>query len=308
MLIEIDTTWTDAPPDIRAEVVASMLFENGVEIEKMLFETVGIFKRNFGSDLVSVEDREVGRVVKKVLTLNREGIYDALPKDLFHLPTESKPTTKKKIDEIKIQRQKEKKSRTFFLPLEQEFYQQRVWIENKELQSYESGKYGSFVDILRRFWQLPDFLTKEQVIEIVPILPTIAQLSGNLAQIAGIFSEMISQKIDIDYAPAKDFQIPYNPTLGHVLLGDDLILSGTISSYLPTLQLTISVQNPEQLPDYLIGGSGLQLVNWLINWLLPADNEVEIKVKLLEDSEHFVLDDTKQYAGRLGYSTVIMAV
>ncbi len=298
----MNTTWTDSPPDIRAEVVASMLFENGVEIEKMLFETVGIFKRNFDTDIVSIEDREVGRVVKKVMTLNREGIYDALPKDLFHLQTESKPTTKKKIDEIKIQRQKEKKSRTFFLPLEQEFYQQRVWVENKELQSYELGKYGSFVDILRRFWQLPDFLTKEQAIKIVPILPTIAQISGNLEQIESIFSELTEHKVSIDYAPAKDFEIPYSAYLGHVSLGDDLILSGQVSSYLPTLQLTIAIQNPEKLTNYLTGGSGLQFVNWLINWLLPTDNEAEIKVKLQRDSEGFVLDDTKQHTGRLGYS------
>jgi hypothetical protein len=307
MPTEMNTTWTDAPPDIRAEVLASMLFENGIEIEKMLFETVGIFKRNFDLDIVSIEDREVGRVVKKVLTLNREGIYDALPKDLFHLPTESKPTTKKKIEEIKIQRQKEKKSRTFFLPLEQEFYHQRVWVENKELQSYELGKYGSFVEILRRFWQLPDFFTKEQVIKIVSMLPTLAQISGNLGRMENTFSQLIDQKVRIEYAPSTNFQIPYSAYLGHVSLGDDLILAGSISSYLPTLQLTISVQNPEKLTDYLEGGSSLQLVNWLANWILPADNEVEIVVELLNDSASFVIDDTKQYAGRLGYSTLIAA-
>ncbi len=305
MLTEISTDWTAAPADIRAEVVASMLFENGIEIEKLLFETVGIFKRNYGSDIVLVEDREVGRVVKKVMTLNREGIYDALPKDLFHLPTQGSPTTKKKIEEIKIQRQKEKKSRTFFLPLEQEFYHQKVWIENKELHSYELGKYGSFVDILRRFWQLPDFLTKEQVIKIVPILPTIAQFSGNLPQISKIFSELTDQDVKINYGPAKDFQIPYMAYLGHTSLADDLILSGQISSYLPTLRLTITIPNPEKLIDYLEGGIGLQFVNWLTSWLLPADNEVEIKVELLSDSASFVLDDTKQYSSRLGYNTVV---
>ena len=308
MLTETSTTWTAAPADIRAEVMASMLIENGTEIEKLLFETVGIFKRNFSPDIVSVEDREIGRSVKKVMTLNREGIYDALPKDVFHLPTQSSPTTKKKIDEILIQRQKEKKSRIFFLPLEQEFYHQRVWIENKELHSYELGKYGSFVDILRRFWQLPDFLTKEQAIKIVPIIPTIAQLSGNLSQIEAIFSQLTDQSVAIDYLPATDFQIPYIAYLGHTSLADDLILSGQISSYLPTLQLTITIQNPEKLIDYLPTGVGLQFVNWLVNWLLPADYEVEIKIELLGSSVGFVLDDTKQYSSRLGYNTVVAAL
>ncbi len=303
MPTEIDTAWTDSPPDIRAEVLASMLFENGIEIEKMLFETVGIFKRNFGSDIVSVEDREVGRVVKKVMRLNREGIYDALPKDLFHLPTESKPTTKKKIDEIKIQRQKEKKSRTFFLPLEQEFYQQRVWVENKELHSYELGKYGNFVNILRHFWQLPDFLTKKQVIKVIEILPTIHQFAGDLSIVEAVFSELIGQKVGIGYAPAKFFSIPYTAYLGHVTLGEDMILSGEIASYLPTFELTISIQNSETLTDYLPSGSGLQFVNWLTNWLLPVENEVDIKVEFLGDSTCFEFDDTKQYAGRLGFSS-----
>jgi hypothetical protein len=304
MPTEISADWTTPPPDIRAEVIASMLIENGLELDKLLFETVGVFKRSFEADVVSIEEREVGRSVKKVMTLNREGIYDALPKDLFHLPTQTNPTTKKKVDEIKIQRLKEKKSREFFLPLEQEFYHQRVWVENKELQSFELGKYGNFIEILRRFWQIPDYLEKKHVLRLLPLIPTIAHFSGDILQMATYFSTLTNQKISIDYAPPKAFKIPYSAQLGDVSLGDDLILDGEITSYLPTLILTIQIQKESDLIDYLPNGSGLLLVNWLIEWFLPAENEVEINTELLADKAYFSLDDSKSYYSRLGYVSI----
>src|SRR5215217_9429202 len=104
--------------DLCAEFVAGSWLEEGIAQDKILFRPLGSFKRRSHADVESVGEAELGNFEGKVIASNRNGIYDHLPEQLFHLPSAgSINTLKKKVDEIRLQREKEQKSRLFFLPL-----------------------------------------------------------------------------------------------------------------------------------------------------------------------------------------------
>ena len=111
--------------DIRLEIILADLIIEGQPLEDVLIESDSLFKRNYHYDIESVNETGAASGKKKKIhfVVNREGIYDRLPEDLFHQVSETKISSDKEesIEEIKLQRQLEKQCRLFFQPFEQEF-------------------------------------------------------------------------------------------------------------------------------------------------------------------------------------------
>src|ERR1700712_1031115 len=72
--------------DIRMEVVLSELTEHGLRLDDVIIESHSLFKRNYQHDIEAIGNVNHGRSRKTKLSVavNRQGIYDQLPEDLFH--------------------------------------------------------------------------------------------------------------------------------------------------------------------------------------------------------------------------------
>src|ERR1700737_4328317 len=121
--------------DIRFEVFIADLMTENLNSDDLVIESNSLFKRSYHHDIESVSEIEYGASKKKKLrfVVNREGIYDQLPEDLFHQVSDTHVSDKDAvIQEIKEQQELEKLTRRFFQPVEHEFYNQRIKLEIEE--------------------------------------------------------------------------------------------------------------------------------------------------------------------------------
>jgi hypothetical protein len=126
-------------PDLKLEFILGELMESGLDPDEVVINALGIFRRRYGKDIVAGEIREYRTNKRQYVNLdiNRNGIYDLLPKGLFHQPQNriNNISPVQAIEEYKLQKQIEKDSRIFFLPFEQEFYRLLLLLEAEERKS-----------------------------------------------------------------------------------------------------------------------------------------------------------------------------
>ena len=288
--------------DLRAEVAAAIWLENGGDAERLLFEATGLFGRNYHRDIEKNEQREIGRGQWTVFQINREGLYDALPEGLFHLSTQQTPDTKKKIDQIRLQRRKEQQARRFFLPLEQEYHHVRLWTERIEQQAHELRAVNAFAEVMRGFWQLPDSLDDTQTLRLLELLPVLSGVSEDLSALGDLMGPLLGDTVRLEWTDAPRLTVESTGPLGQGTLGEDILFGGEVSTYLPAIRLTVGLRHLDQLSDYLPGRTGTQLLDWLVEWFLPAEAEVDIRFDLPGNGS-FTVNGPSFGEARLGYST-----
>ncbi len=85
LIEEIQSVLDEVPLDLRAEVLVNDLIVRGISVNDLFVKPVGLFRRRFDKDIHSVEqvDLKDGQRAQ-ILRLNREGLYDGLPENLFH--------------------------------------------------------------------------------------------------------------------------------------------------------------------------------------------------------------------------------
>ena len=84
---EIQNVLDEVPLDLRAEVLVNELIVRRFSVNDLFVKPVGLFRRRFDKDIHSVDVTQLNdEQVVQVLRLNREGLYDALPENLFHYP------------------------------------------------------------------------------------------------------------------------------------------------------------------------------------------------------------------------------
>ena len=288
--------------DLRAEVAAALWLENGGDPERLLVEATGLFGRNYHRDIEKIEQREIGRGQWTVFQINREGIYDALPEGLFHLSTQQTSGTKKKIEQIRLQRRKEQQARRFFLPLEQEYHHVRLWAERIEQQACELKSVNAFAEVMRAFWQLPGSLDDERTLRLLELLPVLSGVSEDIRKLGELMGPLLGDTIRLEWIDPPRLTVESTGPLGQGTLGENILFGGEVSTYLPAIRLTVCLRHLDQLSDYLPGRTGTQLLDWLVEWFLPVEAEVSIQFDL-PGSGSFTVNGPSFGDARLGYST-----
>ncbi|MGV3600285.1 MAG: hypothetical protein ACO1N1_03720 [Dyadobacter fermentans] len=292
-------------PDLKAEFIANSWLETGVPAGQILFRPLGDFKRRSHQDVENVRELELGNFKGRVIESNRSGIYDHLPEQLFHLPSSANlNTVKKKVDEIRLQREKEQQSRLFFLPLEQEFFLNRVTLTRLEQCAWELGPDSGLLEELKAFWQAPAALDAEVFVQLLPFLPLVSEYRGNLDKGAEIMSIALRLPVEIQVFFGLKYHYQSNAIMGDALLGADTVLGGDLDTYLPQINVGIAVQNASQLDKYLHDQSFDALVTWLLGWFIPVEYDFLVSLTLPVEASAFVLDADDGPAVPLGYATL----
>jgi len=289
-------------PDIKAEVLAASWLDEGLSAERLLMRPLGQFKRKFSHDIGAVQgEGELNRFRGRILELNRSGVYDHLPESLLHLRTQPTPTVAKKVADVKREREKEKKSRLFFLPLEQEIFLAKIQNEQRESKAFHLRPGGGFLKILREFWQIPAFVPEDWLLPLIAHLPRLGR--GATAQLPALSEALLGNltgcSVSLRFSPSRNFRVDSPWCLSQSCLGEQTLLGGNLASYCPHYALTLKVQSESESPYiFLPGGSGRAALEWLLGFLLPAEAGWGIRTEAA--STEFLLADDSAAEPRLG--------
>ncbi|HKL03614.1 MAG TPA: hypothetical protein VJ911_08060, partial [Cryomorphaceae bacterium] len=136
--------------DIRAEALAVNLLKNSkdlsenLSIEQLLISPIGDRKRRVENDVQEVKKRYFEQDTALQINVNRKGLFDTLPENLFLKTNVFQDSPKKRTQAIEEQI---KEARKFFLPFEQAAYQAKIEIEQVE-QKYTER----FPEFFERIW------------------------------------------------------------------------------------------------------------------------------------------------------------
>lgn len=292
-------------PDLKAEFIASSWLENDIPARQILFRPLGDFKRRSHRDIENTRELEIGNFKGRVIDSNRSGIYDHLPEQLFHLPSSANlNSTKKKVDEIRLQREKEQQSRLFFLPLEQEFFLNRVSLARLEQCAWELVPGSGLLEELKAFWQAPSSLDESIFVQLLPFLPLVSENRGNLDKAAEIMSVALRVPVEIQTIFGLKYHYESNASMGDALLGADTSLGGELDTYLPQINVDIEIPDPAGLDKYLHNQNFDTLVTWLLGWFIPVEYDFVVSLKLSAEVSAFTLASDDGFSVPLGYATL----
>lgn len=295
--------------DIRVEVMVANWLENQrATMDSILIKPVGTFLRPYNRDVITVEPAEASHKDKVVVQISREGIYDMLPEGLFHEARQKRHrSTGEAIEETRRYAREERDARHFFLPLEQEFYRQRFWIESTELKFWLHSRQPDNIKLLMRFWQLdPADFTQEQSTILVSLLPQLHHIVGDMPLTAQCLEAILHEKVRITTTQDKQVEIDGSllSVLGEAVLGEDATLGTSWLNDDTSVLVEIGPIKRNNLSGFLYGGHNDNALQILYSYLFQAELEVETTVQVLPEEADFILSHADTVS-HLGYSTVL---
>lgn len=308
------------PFDLRLEVIMAELLDYGYAFDDFLVQPVGLFARRYRRDLGSVRDEQFERahrpVVRTVLELHREGLYDALPQQVFHQPgndsSVAQAGVRAMVENIRTQRRKEKATRLFFLPFEQEFFRCRVRIEQEERRYFSNLSTRWYNEAMARFWGVADAgLPAGPLTNLLYLLPLAPNIVGDLPRTRQCFENVLGQPVQLHVvAPLRHALLPaaaspsqsQGVTLGNLALGRDLVLGGDYQETLPALQVTLQGLNVAELEAYLSGAWPAKALTLLCEYFVAFETDVTVRYEMATAEMHFQLGEGEE-AAVLGFTT-----
>ena len=286
------------PFDLRAEVVLANLIENGLNQDVILVSSNGLFKRKFSRDLENLSAFD-GSKKKKYLVagVNREGIYDSLPQALTHQGRRAKKTTKagkEMAGESKERREEEKAAKRFFQPFETEFFQQRIEVEMAERAILNGFMRNSrYTMLMNEFWQLPPILSEWQKVVFIYLVPVIYKAAGDLALAKACYEAILNVEVNFKVKYGLEQVVPQSggASNGGLMLGINFVCGKEFYDDSAYYEIAIGPLSGEQLPSYLPGGPGIEVVNFLNSFFLPFDVESRFKITTAPTADGFILGD-----------------
>ena len=306
------------PFDLRLEVILAELLTQGYVLDDFLVRPVGLFARRYRRDLGAVYEESFERrhhaVVRTVLEVHREGLYDALPQQVFHQPGTGAglgASIVAMVEDSRAQRRKEKATRRFFAPFEQEFFRFRVSIEQEEERYFTSLAAHWYNEVLARFWGLAEAgLPPTALTNLLYLLPLAHSIVGDLPRTQHCFESVLSQPVRLRVLPPQRHPLPAAPaeaaptsgTLGHLALGHDLVLGGEYQETLPALEISVLGLTVPALEAYLVGGWPARALALLCEYFIAFETDVVLRYEMATEEPAFVLGEGDA-APVLGFTT-----
>ncbi len=310
------------PFDLRLEVILAELLAYGYAFDDFLVQPVGLFSRRYRRDLGTVRDEQFERshrpVVRTVLEVHREGLYDALPQQLFHQPGSgaagAPPGVRGMVEDIRTQRRKEKATRLFFLPFEQEFFRCRVRIEQEERRYFSNLSARWYNDAMAHFWGIAEAdLPAGPLTNLLYLLPLAHGIVGDLPRTQQCFENVLGLPVrlrvaaPLRHALVADERGRAAPaatgiTLGNLTLGRDLVLGGDYQETLPALEITLSGLSVAELESYLHAGWQARALAVLCEHFVAFETDTQMQYDMAAAETRFQLGEGEE-AAILGFTT-----
>jgi len=287
---------------LKAEVFITELLESSsLDFEDIDIFNQSTFSRSYRRDVIDFKvDSYSNKNNKLQLNLARNGIYDSLPEGVFHEPVKTR--TQLSYKEIRQKNKEEEKSaREFFTPIENEFFVQKVKIEENERKLIDA-----FTNLentfLLDFWGLNKDLPEHYNIKLLQLLPFAHKISGNIELLELCLEKILNEKVTIK----KKFKKTKNtqPSKSHNTLGVDfaLHLEHTHFSY-PIFDITIGPIHKKNEDIYLKNGVAMQFISIFCDYFIPLEIDTQLNITYLKEESNFILNEFNQ--PRIGLTTTI---
>ncbi|RZK48723.1 MAG: hypothetical protein EOO59_16700 [Hymenobacter sp.] len=306
------------PFDLRLEAIMAELLTQGYAFEDFLVRPVGLFARRYRRDVGAVYEEPFERryqpVVRTVLEVHREGLYDALPQQVFHQPgtsAEHPPGIAAMVEDSRVQRRREKATRLFFLPFEQEFFRFRVGIEQEERRYFTSLAAHWYNEALAHFWGLADSgLPPAALTNLLYLLPLACNIVGDLPRTRHCFESVLGQAVQLRVLPPQRHALPgraasalpTSGTLGYLALGNDMVLGGDYQETLPALEISLQNLTVPELEAYLAGAWPAKALTLLCQYFIAFETDVVVRYEMATAEPVFQLGEGED-APVLGFTT-----
>jgi|GEM_PF-1778222 len=305
--------------DIKVEALLSELIDNKqIKLNEKKVKTLGLFRRGYRRDVNEIhldKDEKLNVFKNFVFSIWREGIYDSLPKGIFHdLRKEQKRSTLEQAKQgVEIEQKEKQAARDFFAPIEQEFYNQRIFLELQEravLSGFRNER--ETAAFAKELWELDtNGIDNKKIIALLFFLPYTFRYKGRLEELNTVFSLILGDNVHIEIVESNTSHIDQNnvQTLGNFFLGETLVLGQTFEDWITGLQIKITGLSAEETLKYLPGRNQHKLLNILQRFFLPIDADKDLELDMIEQERTFEFEhtdtDTKNCNDILGYTTFI---
>ncbi|MBL3656757.1 hypothetical protein [Fulvivirga sediminis] len=289
---------------LRAEVLVSEALKNSeLDYSDIDIFNKGTFSRSYRTDIIDVNFFSLLEAPPKIqLNLARNSLYDLLPEGFFHEKIKDNDGN----DYKKIRRkykEEEKSARSFFAPIENELFVQKVKIEQKERQLVDDFN-NLNDDFLIRFWGLNPDIPVKYNLRLLKLLPLAYKIAGKEALTALALEKVINEKVTI----TKNFR-KYDFNNGKTQnnkqdykLGVDFILGDEEDEVLyPYYDVEIGPVHNDNIHHFLEGGILSKVTNIFFDFFIPLEVETTLNILNYKHEAEFLLDD--DHTPMLGLNT-----
>ena len=295
--------------DAKAEVQLVPALEKGLSPDDFMVSCDSLFIREYSRDLINTDIKQDARKISFLeLHLSRSGIYDQLPEGFFFQHREQKHRTLRAADmaaDHKENKRKEAEIRRFFLPLENDFFWQRLQLEKEEGRLLEGLQSGILNNYFVEFWNIPKSIPRRFITPLMLLLPYAHRIAGNLPLTAQSLAQLFGEEVQVSqkrsFVNKTESVIP--PGLGNARLGLDFLCGEEFWEECPVIEFEIGPLESSRINDYLQGGNRYELLETFRSFFIPAGLDVEFLVKVPGVQENMTMDTLNNPI--LGYSTVL---
>lgn len=292
----------DLDTDYRVEALVSALVKEGIHPDQIIVQSESMSKRAYRKEVSGFHIDSLSYDNKDYIFLHthRDGLYDALPENIFHQPTRGK-TEKNKyevIDEIKRHRREEKSARQFFLPFEYEYNHVKALLYSLEEDFEKNIDNSKLISVFSEGWPILKRLDTRHAyifLRIIPLIHAIRNdfdlISKSISLILGIDVEVTLYKHYItrnlyDPIPVGEAQLGINTTLGTVVNDGEL-----------DVLVKLGPLSPREFVDYSIGGKHNGIIEDLMDYFVSANYYVYKEFVVDKQTSGFKLDNTSVLLG-----------
>lgn len=280
--------------NIKAEVLLAELQNNSdVTTEDYVISNKSTFTRAYGGDVITAHlnsDKD-----KLTFELARNGLYDSLPEGLFHKQSISKDS-KSYIDRRKVIKEEELASRSFFSPIENEFFFQRLQIEQNE-RTLLKGFGHLKNDFLFDFWKIDADIPKNYAVKLITLLPFCHKIVGDLELTRLSLEKILNEKVHIkrtsELLVNQEKEAEVGLSLGH----DTVLDSDDYGIRMPALEFAIGPILTKNIDWYLNEINLYKFLEVFYDYFIPMEMEVKTKLLVDKDSEFLLGEMNKSILG-----------
>lgn len=281
--------------NLKAEVlIAEVQERKNIKFDQIVINNKSTFKRPYRRDLLKIEKSNLKEDVLS-LDLSRNGVYDYLPEGLFHKQENdnSKTFTTKRLKSKK----EELAARSFFSPVENEFFNQRLNIEKNErvlLNNFYSLKDDYLID----FWKLNTDMPREYLLKLIKLLPYAFKIAGDLELARLSLEKILKNKVGFEKKYHTNLKPNKRNRKKYLILGVDSVLDNIDHTILqPYLEVTIWLKDSKEIKEYISTKGIDQFLAVFYDYFLPLELDIKTKYEVNNIREFSLSKDSDAIIG-----------
>lgn len=277
-LKEIQNALQKHTADIKAEVMVASLYEKGILAEQIIIRNQGVFKRSYRKDIVDCEIKEINSFEEILeIGISRDGLYDILPEGLFHQSERgSNQSVQRMVEEHKKFKSEELVARKYFQPFENEFFKQKVQVEENEKNFYYRIL-SEKNQLLQQFWKLDSNLPLEASKRLLEFLPRAGKICGHIQLMQLALSKILLEEVKV-----LTYQMPLSMICQDKMkstqaqtLGIDSVMGATYEETIPVIEFMIGPCQSLSVEQFLPKNPYYLLLQKFYDCFTPLEAEIK---------------------------------